>query len=59
MYEVVNMAVTKTDSGTMEEQVFGQPYDTTEFYIGLALAISSSVFIGMCIEIIINGSVRE
>jgi hypothetical protein len=40
------MAVNEPDVGSERNSVFSQPYNTTEFYIGLSLAISSTVFIG-------------
>ncbi|XP_069677999.1 magnesium transporter NIPA2 [Periplaneta americana] len=40
------MGVTKADIEDNNDPVYVQRYDTTEFYIGLCLAISSSVFIG-------------
>ncbi|XP_021929559.1 magnesium transporter NIPA2 isoform X2 [Zootermopsis nevadensis] len=44
--KVLNMSVNKPDAGNEHTSVFSQPYNTTEFYIGLCLAVSSTVFIG-------------
>jgi hypothetical protein len=40
------MAVNEPVAGSEHIPVLSQPYSTTEFYIGLCLAVSSSVFIG-------------
>jgi hypothetical protein len=40
------MAFNKPEVGSEPISVFSQPYDSTEFYIGLSLAVSSTVFIG-------------
>ena len=41
------MYIQKVTNNTIKENAdTSQPYDNTEFYIGLGLAISSSIFIG-------------
>jgi len=40
------MAFDKPEVGSELNSVSSQPYDVTEFYIGLSLAISSTIFIG-------------
>ncbi|KAJ9596276.1 hypothetical protein L9F63_027102, partial [Diploptera punctata] len=45
-YDVLNMGVAETEIATSKGGFFSQPYGSTEFYVGLMLAVSSSVFIG-------------
>jgi hypothetical protein len=40
------MAFNNPEVGSEPVSVVSQPYDATEFYIGLSLAVSSTVFIG-------------
>jgi hypothetical protein len=40
------MGFDKSEVGSEHVSIVSQPYDATEFYIGLSLAVSSTVFIG-------------
>ncbi|PSN52414.1 Magnesium transporter NIPA2 [Blattella germanica] len=44
-FDVPKMTATDTEAPKTHDSVSSQPYDSTEFYIGLLLAVSSSVFI--------------
>jgi hypothetical protein len=44
--EDMKMAFNKPEVGSEPISAVSQPYDSTEFYSGLSLAVSSTVFIG-------------